>query len=125
MRRWRYELRWEPGHSGVLSRDVETVVQLRAVVAWARANPHVIRYSFRPVDYLEGPRALTCSRGHRLEAPDPRQPYRLKQDIRRYGCRGCPGHDVTACPTCGELVVEPVPAHGCGAVRLGGVLGPD
>jgi hypothetical protein len=31
---------------------METVAELRTVVAWARANPHVIRYSFRPVEYL-------------------------------------------------------------------------
>lgn len=120
VRRWRYELRWAPDHrGGVLSREVDTVAQLRAVVGWARAHPSVTKFSFQPVDHLEGRRAVTCSAGHPLEAPDPRQTYRLKQDIRRYGCRGCPGHDVTACPTCSELVIEPTPGYGCAAIWRG------
>jgi hypothetical protein len=117
VRRWRYELRWEPGHrGGVLSRDVDTVTQLRAVVEWARANPNVTKCAYRPVDHLEGEPAGRCPDGHRLGIPDPRQPYRLRTDVRRWACRACPGHDVTTCPSCGRLVIEPPPGHGCAAV---------
>lgn len=116
VRRWQYELRWEPNHRGVLTRDVETVTQLRAVVEWARVNPRVIKCTFRPVNYLEGMPATRCPDGHGLESPDPRQPYRLRRDTRRFACRSCPGHDVTVCPQCGALIIEPVPAYGCSAV---------
>jgi hypothetical protein len=117
VRRWRYELRWEPGHhGGVLSRDVATIAQLRAVIEWARGNPNVVKCAWRPVDYLEGEPAARCPDGHRLDAPDPRQSYRLGRDVRRWACRACPGHGVTVCPTCRLLVVEPPPTHGCAAV---------
>jgi hypothetical protein len=99
VRRWRYELRWEPGHrGGVLSRHVDTLAHLKAVVQWARANPHVIKCSYRPVYDLEGTPATTCSHGHRLESPDPRQPWRWRQDTHQWKCRACPGHAVTICP---------------------------
>lgn len=116
-RRWLYELRWEPGHrGGVLSREVENLAQLRAVVEWARSNPNVIKCSYRPVDHLEGEPATTCSRGHPLGTPDTRRSGQILRDTRRVACVACPGHDVSYC-SCGERVIEPPPAYGCAAVR--------
>ena len=74
VRRRRYELGWEPSHGGgVLSREVETLAQLRAVVEWARGNPNVIKCAYRPVDELVGEPATQCPAGHRRDTPDPRQ----------------------------------------------------
>uniref|UniRef100_UPI003F4950F5 hypothetical protein n=1 Tax=Actinoplanes sp. CA-084688 TaxID=3239901 RepID=UPI003F4950F5 len=119
VRRWRYELRWDPGHrGGVLSRDVDTVAQLHAVVRWALANPNVIGYRYYPVDYLEGEPATRCPAGHALGQPDPRRPGRVLRSTRRYPCGACQGHDVSACPTCGATVIEPAPAAECAALSI-------
>uniref|UniRef100_UPI003F499E86 hypothetical protein n=1 Tax=Actinoplanes sp. CA-151224 TaxID=3239904 RepID=UPI003F499E86 len=119
VRRWRYELRWDPGHrGGVFSRDVVTVAQLHAVVRWALANPNVIGYRYYPVDHLEGEPATTCPAGHPLGRPDPRRPGRVLRTTRRYQCRSCPGHDVSACPACGAQVVEPAPTEECAALPI-------
>ena len=74
VRRRRHELGWEPSHrGGVLSREVETLAQLRAVLEWARGNPNVIKCAYRPVDELVGEPPTQCPAGHRRDAPDPRQ----------------------------------------------------
>jgi hypothetical protein len=39
VRRWRYRLVWQDGHTGRLDGEVETVDQLHAVVAWAGESP--------------------------------------------------------------------------------------
>lgn len=120
MRRWRYDVRWEPGHGrSVLIRYVDTIGQLRAVVEWARANPAIVSCRFAPIDLLEGEPADRCPAGHRLEATDPRQPWRLCRDTHRFDCVSCGGHDVTRCPECGVLVIDPPPQHGCAAIRPG------
>lgn len=56
VRRWQYELRWERGRAGVLSRTVDSLDELRVVVAWARQNPNVEKCSYRQVNELEGSR---------------------------------------------------------------------
>jgi hypothetical protein len=59
-RGWTYELRWARGHSGVRSRFVTEVAQVRAVKEWARTNPHVERCSFRVTYNLVGDRIEHC-----------------------------------------------------------------
>jgi hypothetical protein len=72
---------------------VESVAQLHAVVAWARRNPNVIRYSFKPVDHLVWDPAEVCRRGHRLRTwPAGRGPSVW------LACTGCPGHRLAVCP---------------------------
>lgn len=111
VRRWEYTLVWQDGHDGVRSREVETVEQLRAVIAWARANPRVRRYAYRPVEHLVGePRwAATCPQGHPLVSyPHPQ---------RREGWLPCVadgGHQLRVCGTCGVRMIEPEPGPECG-----------
>ena len=111
IRRWVYELRWSWDYRGspVRSREVAGVAELRAVVAWARRNPNVTGYSFKPVDHLVGDPAEVCRRGHRLNAwPAGRlSPSWLT-------CGGCPGHRLAVCPECGDRVIEPAPGPDCG-----------
>jgi hypothetical protein len=114
VRRWHYELRWSPGHAGVLNRTVDSLGQLRAVVEWARRNPHVEKCSYHHVDDLEGARIEVCGHGHSLKAINPLQPYRLQQEMRLARCRDCPGHYVTVCPTCDVYVYDPPLGPDCG-----------
>jgi hypothetical protein len=100
-REWVYQLRWVPGHSGVLDRGVDSVAKLRAVVEWARSNPHVEKCSNRMEYRIDGAQISECPAGHALSAPAPWQPYRREQKMRLVTCRDCPGHYVTVCPTCG------------------------
>lgn len=111
VRRWEYTLVWQDGHTGVRCREVDTVAQLRAVIAWARANPRVRRFSFRPVDHLVGePRwADFCPSGHPL--------YTYPHPQRREGwlpCRADGGHQLRTCPTCQIRMIEPDPGPDCG-----------
>jgi len=111
VRTWVYELRWRPDYHGdpVRSREVESIAQLREVVAWARRNPNVTGYSFRPVDHLDGDPAEVCRNGHRLMVwpAGGRNPSWLI-------CAGCLGHRLAVCPQCGDRVIEPVPGPDCG-----------
>ena len=111
VRRWRYELIWQPGHTGRRDGEVDTVAQLRAVVAWARANPRVRRWSIEPVDRLVGRPRWTdaCPRGHRLA----RYPHPHRRDD-WLPCAACPGHRLTTCPTCRARMIEPEPSPDCG-----------
>jgi hypothetical protein len=68
VRRWRYRLVWQDGHSGKRDGEVETVEQLRAVVACARANPRIRRWSFEPVVHLVGEPRWTDARAGRRAA---------------------------------------------------------
>lgn len=111
VRRWRYKLVWQDGHTGRLGGEVETAEQLRAVVAWAQRNPRVRRWSFEPVDHLDGEPRWTdvCPRGHPL--------ITYPRPERREGwlpCAGCPGHHRTVCTTCGVRLIEPEPGGECG-----------
>lgn len=108
-RRWSDELRWQPHYRGsrVHSREAEGVAQLRAVVEWARRNPNVLRYSYKPVDHLVGDQVKVCPAGHSLEAVNPMQPYRMIQQMRMVRCAACPGHYRTLCPTCRTPVFDP------------------
>jgi hypothetical protein len=114
VRRWHYELRWARGHTGVLNRTVDSLDQLRAVVDWARQNPHVEKCSYRCVDDLEGARLEVCGQGHSLKAINPMQPYRQHQEMKLTRCRDCPGHYVTVCPTCEVRVYDPPLGPDCG-----------
>jgi hypothetical protein len=114
VRRWQYDLRWARGHAGVLNRAVDSFDQLRAVVEWARQNPHIEKCSYRRVDDLEGARIDVCGRGHSLKAINPMQPYRLQQEMKLTHCRDCPGHYVTVCPTCDVRVYDPPLGPDCG-----------
>ena len=114
VRRWRYELRWERGRSGVVSRDVDTLDQLRAVVEWARANPHVERCSYRPIEALHGERIDRCPAGHDLPTVKPGQAHRPPGFMRLVQCSDCPGHYVTTCLTCGVNVFDPPAGPDCG-----------
>ena len=111
VRRWSYELVWHDGHTGVRSRDVDTVDQLRAVITWARANPRVRRYSFQAVYRLIGDPTYTdtCPAGHPL-VTYPR-PHRVSGWLT---CAVCPGHRLTVCPTCSTRLIEPPPGADCG-----------
>jgi hypothetical protein len=111
VRRWRYDLVWQDGHTGVLSREVDTVAKLRAVVAWARANPRVRRWSIAPVDQLVGGPAHgdVCPSGHAL-VTYPR-PHRVSGWL---SCADCPGHRLTVCPVCGVRLLDPLPGPDCG-----------
>jgi hypothetical protein len=114
VRRWHYELRWARDHSGVLNRTVESLGELRAVVEWARQNPHVEKCSYRQVDDLEGARIVVCPAGHSLVAVHPMLPYQQQQQMTLIRCRDCPGHYVTECPTCDVPVYDPSPGPDCG-----------
>lgn len=107
VRRWEYQIQWAPGHSGVHSRHVDTVGQLRAVVAWARHNTHVQQFRYKLVYDLEGERASVCSRGHALQPPVYWQAQHRGRYMVLFGCPDCPGHYVTDCPTCAEQVCDP------------------
>lgn len=115
VRRWQYELTWEPGHTGVLSRYVDTLEQVRAVVEWARANPHIHKCSYRPHDELVGDQVATCNQGHLLEVRQWGQ-SRASRSMRMVKCRDCPGHYETTCPTCEVRVYDPAPGPDCGPV---------
>lgn len=114
VRSWTYELRWARGHSGVRSRAVDSAAKLRAVVEWARHNPHVEKCSFKVTYELQGAKFDTCPAGHSLRSPIEWQPYRTEQRMRSVDCAGCPGHFRTVCPTCGVAVYDPELAAGCG-----------
>jgi hypothetical protein len=98
----------------VLNRAVDSLDQLRAVVEWARQNPHIEKCSYRRVDDLEGAPIDVCGRGHSLKAINPMQPYRLQQEMKLTHCRDCPGHYVTVCPTCDVRVYDPPLGPDCG-----------
>ena len=117
VRRWRYELRWEQGRNGVVSRNVDTLDQLRAVVEWARANPHVERCSYRRVDDLQGDRIDRCPAGHELPIVKPGRAHQLRGIMRLVACADCPGHYVTVCPACGAQVYDPPAGPDCGPPR--------
>jgi len=111
VRAWVYELRWSPDYRGspVRSREVASVAQLRAVVAWARRNPNVIKCSFHPADHLVGEPAEVCRRGHRLMT----WPAGRGRAV-WLACTGCPVHRLAVCPECGDRVIEPDPGFDCG-----------
>jgi hypothetical protein len=114
VRRWQYELRWARGHTGVLNRTVDSLGQLRTVVEWARQNPYVEKYSFKPIDDLVGDRVAGCSQGHSLQAPPYWQASRRGRQMMLVRCRDCPGHYLTDCPTCSEPVFDPPLGPDCG-----------
>jgi hypothetical protein len=111
IRRWEYTLVWQDGHDGRRNGFVDTVEQLGAVVAWARANPRVRRWSFRPVQHLEGEPewADVGPCGHRLVTYP--HPYRRDGWL---PCRDDGGHSLRICPTCEIRIIEPVPGPDCG-----------
>ena len=104
-----YELTWQDGHTGLRSREVETVAQLREVVAWARANPRVRRWSFHPYDRLVGELATRCRHGHLLQTYTTW--YRTSGWL---VCGSCGGHHLIICQDCGDRVIDPVPGPDCG-----------
>jgi P2-related tail formation protein len=93
---------------------VRTVSQLRAVVEWARANPHVERYTYRVTYELVGERIEQCPAGHSLLTVKEHQPYRRELKMQQRKCRACPEHWATTCPQCGILVIDPPLLEGCG-----------
>jgi hypothetical protein len=110
VRRWTYELVWADRYTGVRSREVETVAQLRAVVHWAQANPRIRRWSIQAADRLIGELPERCSQGHRLATYPHRPPVWLD-------CSADPGHHLLTCPVAGcprPRVIEPVPGPDCG-----------
>lgn len=112
-REWVYELRWAPGCSGVLSRGVDSVEKLRAVVTWARSNPHVEKCSYRLEYRTRGERIERCSLGHSLLETGRWQPYRLEQKMRFVRCADCPGHYISICPECGTPAPDPPAGPDC------------
>jgi hypothetical protein len=90
------------------------VAKLRAVVEWARSNPHVEKCSYRMEYRIAGPQITECPAGHTLSTPARWRPHRLEQQMRLVHCRDCPGHYVTVCPTCGTSVFDPPPGPDCG-----------
>jgi hypothetical protein len=91
--------------------EVHTVVQLRAIVLGARANPRIENYGYRRarewVDSgLDGGRAPRCRRGHELPPA-------------RYGVEDCccpvGGHMHTRC-SCSDDLYGPELGPGCGQV---------
>ncbi|MDY7091232.1 MAG: hypothetical protein SYR96_39900 [Actinomycetota bacterium] len=115
-RGWTYELRWTHGHSGVRTRTVDSPAKLRAVVEWARANPHVEKCSYKVTYELVGALVDHCPAGHSLLTRKPGQPYRMEQQMQRKKCRICPGHERMVCPDCGVAVYDPPLTAGCGPI---------
>jgi len=107
IRGWTYELRWERGYDGIRARQVDSVAKLRAVVEWARRNPHIEKCSYKVTYSPEGDMVETCSSGHSLLTPKPNQPYRMELALKLVGCPVCPGHYLTVCPECGEDFYDP------------------
>jgi hypothetical protein len=114
VREWVYEPRWARGHNGVLSRGVDSPAKLRAVVDWARRNPHIEKCSYRISYRTEGPPIERCPSGHSLLSPVAWQPYRLEQKMRLVDCIDCPGHYVKECPECHAHVFDPPTGPDCG-----------
>ena len=112
-REWVYQLRWAPGYTGVLSRGVDSPAKLRAVVEWARSNPHVEKCSYRIEYRIDGQMVSHCPAGHDLSTAREWQPYRREQKMQLMPCVDCPGHYVTTCRTCGAQVVDPQPGPDC------------
>ncbi|MCY1141552.1 hypothetical protein OWR29_26440 [Actinoplanes sp. Pm04-4] len=115
-RGWTYELRWAHGHSGVRSRTVDSTAKLRAVVEWARTNPHVEKCSYTVTYELVGTPIMACPAGHSLLQRKAAQPYRTERRMNRLHCRACPGHDRIVCPECGATVYDPPVTFGCGPI---------
>ena len=108
VRRWQYELRWAPRHSGVFSRTVDTVAQLRAVVERARRNPHIEKCSYKAAYEPNGDWIAECSRGHSLAQPKHWETgRRSRRHMNRKPCLVCPGHYLSDCPECLEEVFDP------------------
>jgi hypothetical protein len=113
-RGWTYNLRWERGHSGVLSRTVRTPRQLRAVVEWARRNPHVEKCSYKLAWELEGDLIEACPAGHSLLSQASYHSHQQQKRMRLVQCIACPGHYETICPKCQVRVFDPPAGPDCG-----------
>lgn len=88
---------------------LDTVAELRELIARLRADPTVRRYLFGPCDELdttEEPTHCACGRelhGVRLWAAE----------FTWRPCVDCPGHGVFRCRNCHRKTVWPVPRRDC------------
>jgi hypothetical protein len=95
---WTYELRWERGYDGIRARQVDSVAKLRAVVEWARGNPHVEKCSYKVSYVADGEMIQACSAGHSLLTPRPGRQWDFEHKLQRLDCLARASHYLTVCP---------------------------
>ncbi|MBC9000450.1 hypothetical protein [Micromonospora aurantiaca (nom. illeg.)] len=105
VRRWEIEVRWRPGLPGdrLSARRVDTVAELRQLVAWARANPDITRHQHRTVRELAGDPPAACPNGHPYDGGS------ATRAARGWTTCPCGGHLILACrwPGCGDVSHDP------------------
>ncbi|WP_262285950.1 hypothetical protein [Micromonospora sp. MA102] len=110
--RWHITIRWDradnsPTGVTVVERVVDSPGQLRRLLAWARADPHVVAFPYRQARELVGDEPQLCRAGHHYAGGSATRP------VRDWWPCSCGGHLVLRCRRCPDVLADPPVGGDC------------
>ncbi|WP_349876157.1 hypothetical protein ABIH81_18625 [Micromonospora sp. HUAS YX12] len=108
---WHITIRWDwaedsPAGVTVVDRVVDNPADLGRLVNAARADPHVVAFSYRQVRELTGDEPQHCRAGHAAGGSATRP-------VRDWWPCSCGGHLVLRCRRCPDVLADPPVGADC------------